>query len=331
MGFFSKLFGKTEPAPEAPAAPVETQAGVVRQPPLDLGNGLTVHVYTHGERDIALWTMVTAGMEAHGHRELVLSLVRRPGEALASVAEPMLKLLRSIHRVAQHGQRVTWGGLTEVGEDLLAPGVRAVVYADAQPFPGVDIPDGALAMILLDREELALVKQFGLYRLLARLGRQHRRFPFPPWTDRDRKRATHAEDSKSMLGMFGARAVFQAASIVLEGEQVSLQLKRSDGEALAKLLAQVPSNVPFAISTRPARGADAWLVWWPGQSEPEATTGPTPSSRPTITGGFLGCLIDTGQPDQIIQLEDGFSLMLSAASWARCLRALAGGTSFALP
>lgn len=349
MGFFSKLFGgrSKHDAPPPAAAPIDAAASASKPvatgtdamkpivigttPPVDLGNGLTVHAFSHGYpgRDVALWTMISQGMAAHGQRELVFSVARRPGENIEGVAGPLLKLLRTIHRFAQQGHHVSWGGMTEVGEDLVAPGMRGVVYADAQPITGLPIPDNALTAILLGRDELELVKQFGAYRLLARLGRQQRHFPFPPWTDRDRKRAVHNEDGKSMLNMFGARITFQTASIVLEDEQVVLQLQRSSGAQLAKLLTQVPAQVPFAILARAAPRADAWLVWSPGQTEPEATTGPNPS-RSSITGGFLGCLLDTGQADQVIQLEDGFTLMLSADAWALCLRAIASGGPFAL-
>lgn len=198
------------------------------------------------------------------------------------------------------------------------------MYADAQSIRGVRIPDNA---IIVHSDELALVKRYGLYRLLARLGRQRRHLPFPPWTDRDRKRVTHADDPKSVLKMFGGKINYPPASLVLEDKSAVLQLLRDDGAELVKQLAQVPADMPFVITTRPAHTAHAWFVWTPGQTEPEAITGPNPSSA-SITGGFLAFVIGSDRPDQITQMEDGFVLMMSAQRWARCSQALAEGQPF---
>jgi hypothetical protein len=297
--------------------------------------GLTLRIDSHPDTPsgVALWSFVSDGLRAHGQREIVITISRRRGEPEHAFPRQVLVLCRTIYRFAREGRIVVPGQLTEFGpEGFLEPRLRALVYADAQPLEGVELPDGALTAILIDEDELAVVKRCGAYRVLGRLGRQHNRFPFPPWSDRDRKTVARGRgEAKSVLHQIGTRADLADVSLVMDEQRIHMQIPRPAGKDVAAVLDEVPPNMAFVVFSQPAGNAHGRLVWFPGQTNAFAITGPVPWAR-MITGGFLAVAVFDGElAEQAIGVEDGFSLVLRTATWAALKRAIASGGAFTLP
>lgn len=324
MGFFSNLFrSRTKSSPSA-----VTPAG------FEVAPGLTVQVVCHqvAPTETALWSFITDGLRAHGQREIVFTLVRRRHDRDDEFPGQVLSLFKLIDQLARQGRIVVPGQLTEFGpKGFLEPHLRAIIYTEAQPLDGVRIPDDALAAILIDGEELDVVKRCGAYRVLARLGQQHSLFPFPPWTDRDRDSVARGHDeTRSVLHEIGSWVMLADVSLVLDQQRLCLQIPRPSGPEVAAQLEQFPPDVAFSIILQPAYNAHAWLLWLPGQTETAAITGPNPSASP-LAGGFLAIVPSVDVAEQVLLIEDGFSLVLRADTWATCKRAIASGAPFTLP
>jgi hypothetical protein len=346
MGFFSNLFrGRStkrpaEPAPApAPEDKDEGQDEVTLPARMEFEPGFTVQIDSHPDTPagVALWSFVSDGLRAHGQREIVITILRRRDEPEHAFPRQVLGLLRTIHRFAREGQIVVPGALTEFGpEGFLEPRLRALVYADAQPLEGVELPDDALTAILIDEDELAVVKRCGAYRVLGRLGKQHTRFPFPPWSDRDRETVARGRrEAESALHKIGVVVNLADVSLVMDEQRIRMQILRSAGKGVAAMLDEALGNAPpdtaFVMFSQPASNAHGRLVWFPGQTHAFAITGPEPSPR-TISGNFLVVTVFDGElAEQAIGVEDGFFLVLRTATWAALKRAIASGDAFALP
>ena len=99
-----------------------------------------------------------------------------------------------------------------------------------------------------------------------------------------------------------------------------IQLPAGLRTVLGSSIASLPSGTAFALLTKPAPNADRVLIWRPGQTE-QTALGPDGSTGLRTSGSCL-VVVPGGQTDETRTFEDGYSLLLSAKSWASVSGAL---------
>ena len=149
--------------------------------------------------------------------------------------------------------------------------VIGLLYVPAQPLPEVELPPDAITGIPVSHADLATARHVGTYRVLVRLGRRERFFPFPPWGARDgRPGAPPGADAGSMLERM-PQIRLSSVTLLVRDHIVEMAVPRADAELLLSLLAKVRPETAVAILGSPAPEANAFLVWSPGQVEREAS------------------------------------------------------------
>ncbi len=322
VSFFSKLFGPRASHPSQTSTPRDPSGERVVLPtpgnPSELhpipGN-LSVRVHAHDPLGVegAFITLVSEGLRAEGQREILLTLRARDGDDLEARIVDVASFFGSIHRLAGEGKTVDSGGFTQFGlRGILGGSNNGLLYVDAVPLAGIDLPPNPLAAIVVSSDEIALVRDGVTQRLLARMGELYRTYPFPRWNDLERPSLTAADETASSLLFKVERARTSGVSILAESGHLQIMVAPDARAPLREMFAISTPAGPFAFLTDPATAANACLVWRPGQTEPAAIT-PPDSDGSRITGLFL--LVTGGvERDEVRLLEDGYSLLLGPAS-----------------
>jgi hypothetical protein len=235
--------------------------------------------------------------------------------------EEMRRFFASVFAWAREGHLTTAGGLTQFGERaLFGRSHSGILYADARPIAEVEIPRGGLVAILVDADEVRTASDYGAYRVLGRIGESSRHFPFPLWNDLDRKSVASEREGETLLAKV-ARMRTPGVSFLVEDERVWVSLSPSTRATIGRGVAALPRGTAFALLVKPAKAANAVLVWHPGRKEPAAIS-PDGSDGSRTSGSCL--LVVPGQSEnQGRMVEDGYSLRLSAEAWASVAAALA--------
>ncbi|HTA93183.1 MAG TPA: hypothetical protein VK745_26575, partial [Polyangiaceae bacterium] len=217
-------------------------------------------------------------------------------------------------------QFVDAGGVTQFGERALFGRSRSgLLYADARPIRDIELPQRALVAIVADEREVQTALDYGSYRVLARLGAELHHFPFPLWSELSRPSVATESENQSRLSNV-ARTRAPGVSFVVDDEHVQVTLSPSVKSLLGRGVAALPPGAPFALLTKPAPSANAWLVWHPGQRDPlSISLDGVVASR--VTGS---CLLITpgGDENEGRSFEDGYALTLSEKSWLQLSSAL---------
>jgi Domain of unknown function (DUF3480) len=303
--------------------------GLLDRVPIADGDA-TVRLYTHEvdrppDEPVPCWSYVSEGLEAFGQREIMLTLVRAPGEDLPP-GDP-IELLELIVGAAQEGKLVDRGGLSGFGPRgfLANPELRGLVYAPAQHLADVDVPPNALAAVALFGDEFEAVQRYGALRVLARLGQTARFYPYPPWCERAREPLAGAFES---ILENVASLNLPDASVTLDGETAFVRLLPSYKHVFAEAFKSFPEERALALLVSLEPNAPACLVWSPGQSSHQAI------STPEFNGNSFGAcylgLVPQQDADAARIFEDGLMVLLTDASWAALRRALADGAPFRL-
>src|SRR5262249_13293509 len=124
------------------------------------------------------------GLRAHGQTEVVFTLRKDASDGSNAPDEPM-RLFATIYELAEAGQRVGVGGVTEFGERRVLG--HPLLYVAARPPAGVALAAPCLAALLISDDELGAVRTFGPARVLARMGQAASHYPYPAWSDRRRR------------------------------------------------------------------------------------------------------------------------------------------------
>jgi hypothetical protein len=273
------------------------------------------------------WSYVTKGLTAFGQAEIVLTVAIVPGAHPGCFPTDPLRFAVTLHDLAAQGRTVEVGGLTELGGAGFM-GRNGIVYARAQPMEGVPLPAGALAMIPITAEELAVLKVGGHTRVLSALGKAYRHYPFPPWLDRRRGSVIGPQRTTGTI-LEQVPHLPVPGSARMESGNVLLRLRPAATPLLARTLAGLPPNAGFALTLEVDPAADGCLTWEAGQTAPAAIT-PPGSRGERLSGCFV--LLVPEQPADGAQLhEDGFGVFLTNASAAALRRALSAGAPLALP
>lgn len=327
MGLWSKLFGEKTSAEALLASGSVFELPSAEQPATvnAIAGELTVtfHVHESAEESSGRFlSAVTRGLSQHGQRELVITLRLTATEELQDVMQQLVTFFKTVHVWARDKQVVDAGGFTQFGQRALFGRPRSgLVYADARPLEGVELPPRALAAILVDAEEVRLAMDHGSYRVLTRIGQQQRHFPFPTWSELERPSVATAREGESLLAKV-RRTHARSVSFVVERRCLRILLAPAVLGSLARGLATLPAGAPFALLTKPADSANAILVWQPGQSERTGIS-PEGSDLSRMSGNCL-LIVPGGQDDETRCVEDGYSLLFSTESWNQVLTALAG-------
>lgn len=313
----------------------------------DLARGeLRVHVHRQDLptrlASLSAWTFLTEGFEKHGHRELVLTILREPSEEPARFPHALFDFFSTVFDLSKQGHVAQPGSFTDLGPtgllDLERFGAVAWVTRRATEAIG---PPSALAGIVLTREERQLTRMAGLQRVLARLGRDTRQFPFPAWLDRKRVSvAVEKEFEKSFLAMFQV-AGGPGMHAWMEGKTVVVSLSSPASAFVRAELAPLPSSTPFALLTELPPAVRAAFVWQPGQTRAEAIRGDADDAAADgpftlgrgalkIASAFVAFI-----PGQAVNggslVEDGFAFGLRDATSVDVRDAIVSGKPIAVP
>ena len=323
MGVWSKLFGAKTSAASAPVfeLPTAERATTVHAVPGELT--VTFHVHDSAEESSGRFlSAVTRGLSKRKQRELVITLRLAETDDLLSTMQQLSTFFKTVYVWAREKQLVDTGNFTQFGQRALFDRPKSgLLYTDARPLEGVDLPQRALAAILVDAAEVRLAMDHGPYRVLTRIGEQQRHFPFPTWSELQRPSVATAREGESLLAKV-RRTHASSVSFVVEGRRMRILLAPSVVGTLGRGLATLPPGTPFALLTKPASAANAVLVWHPGQSERTGIS-PEGSDLSRMSGNCL-LIMPGGQEDQTRCVEDGYSLLFSNDSWQKLVTALAG-------
>jgi len=329
-----KALGRTTAADARTARQDQTDFPVqVELIPGKLKVRIFLHVIDSQKGPVPCWSYVTEGLWAHGQKELIFTLSRKPNEKPLDYSRDLLNLFKNVYELAKQGRLVNVGDYSEFGPSgfLGRSDLRGIGYVTPQILQGVKVLGPHLAGIFLTDEELAIAKSLGVTRVMANLGWAYRYYPCPPWFERDRSSVLLSKPMQehSILTHMG-RGPVQGAWILLDHEkQLFLSVLPAARSKLQALLTKSPPRAPLALLIEADPRANACMVWAPGQSGLSAITSPN-SDGLVRTGNFLALV--PGQPENEFRyVEDGFSLMLTDASWKVIREAMASGKPVSVP
>jgi len=310
---------------------------------------LGVKVFAHRIEQVRCWTYATAGLSALGAPEVLLSLKQEAGEADGAFPRRLLGFFRIAYELAEQKRLVEGSAVMLSDKDApLVPGssFRAVLFTAPQRLKGIPIAAPYLTAILVTLEEAEAMKEYGLARILGRLGRSVRHFPTPPWADRRRASVVAANEKESILGgvrRLGVRSArvweeggtndvgpgaFAEARVTSAQTRVVLELEPGAPSFLAPRLAKLPASAPFALLTMPDANGTAALVWQPGDvRSPSAIT--KERYVHSIGGNFV-LFTPSTQKQGAGVVEDGFAVALHEAEFQGLKQALAEGKPLAV-
>ncbi len=269
--------------------------------------------------------ITTHGMLNFGQKELVLCLKHYSNEYINTAIE----LFRLILGITASGQRVDVNGLTEFGADGIFNNSRftGIGYARSHSIEPVLETLGVknnqvLSMVLLTAGEVAVMKNFGLARILSRLCADSRYFPYPLWNDMERPETIGKDDiEKCYLQNF---LLHPGVIAMREADTVTVYFDRNLAPTLAQTFAAKPAAI-FSTELAPA-SMDGLLVWQP---ESEHVSVNTPhlfavnqdrlNSDDTVHS-LAGCYILIGHDPKndtqgVDYSEDGFFVTLDLQGW----------------
>lgn len=268
---------------------------------------------------IPCWSYITRGLLTRGQKELIFTLRCAPDEPTTTFPDDPLHLFRFIDQLAQNGQLVDAGGVTQFGDQNFLG--RHLAYIHPQPLQGVPVPKPAIAAILVTEDEVSAVQEFGITRLMSRLGDVSHYYPCPPWSDRSRPGLSFERTRQESVLARVARFHAPGVRIVREGHRVVLRVALQARESLQRHLKQAPKKAPLALLTEIDPSANACLVWDPDQpGGPKAIT--PPDSDGSRLCGCFALFVPAQEEDEIRLFEDGISLLVTTRSWTAVRKAL---------
>jgi hypothetical protein len=327
MGLLGKVFGQSERRTELwPPKPGKSTF-------VDAVPGkVVVEFFAHENVDGFAGNFLSAvseGLAKRRQRELVFTVRLAAGEDPTDKMREIVRFLVTVYAWASEGNLVDAGGFTQFGQrGLFGRADSGLLYTDARAMDGVRLPEQALAGVSVDAREIRAALDYGVYRVLTRIGLQLRLFPFPTWTDLERSCAVTADEAESRLTQL-QRVRAPGVSFVLHGDLLRVSLPNDTTGLLRSLRALAP-GVPFALLTRPAPSANAILVWSPGQ-EGMSGISPDGSDGSRRSGSCLVVVPGGKHADEVRTFEDGCSVSFSTESWGLLSASLAGERPFALP
>lgn len=313
MSWWNGLIGRNPESPAQVAFPVDVEL---------IARSLGARVYLHDldTRDgiIRCWTYVSDGLLAHRQKEIIFTLRCQSGQAPHAYPKDPLDLFRWIHQAAQSGELVDVGGFTQFGSRGFFG--RHLVYIQPQPLRGVALPGDAVAAILVTDDEVLAVQEFGITRVMSRLGFATRYYPCPPWSDPSRRGLSFARTRTESILARLAPIHAPGVSVLRCEQRIEIRVAWPLPGRLATHLAELALGTPIALLTRLDSTANGCLVWKPGQTGPEAIA-PPDSDGSRLCGCFV-LLVGEQSKNEMRVTEDGYGLLLTTSSWTAIRDAL---------
>ena len=289
---------------------------------------VSLYWYQTDHEPIECWRYLSRGLGRHAQPEVGLLIKREIGEE--SPPAEYAAVFRTIDYMMQRDYEIGPGCYSIVKDAAGTP--RGLCYVDAPDT--TDFPEGTTLLILLSEGEGRVVQEAGSTRVLARLGKAARFYPFPPWHDRQRAVVGEGPEDSMLSKMPRLRGTGTAC---LLDETVTVRLPGSSRENITEALADLDENTPFALTTRYPVHVGAQFTWSPGQQSPYAIyqgSGPDtsiPQASDLEVGGafvaFAGPLETSGGR----LCEDGFVMLLNTQDWGALRAALTQGTDLDVP
>jgi hypothetical protein len=290
---------------------------------------------------VACWLFATDGFRALGQKEMVLSVLRRSGEAAEAFPEDPVAFYASLFPFAAQGQRVSEGGYTWfAGARFLGrEDIRGMTYTRLDPLRSPLLQPDALLVVPLTASEMEAAQRFGALRVLGLLGAHHRVFPWAGFFDRDRPSLAPAPgDWDTILGktrvvqIRGVRVAAElpaSASPLIGQGNLLVSLPAASRAAILEAVVEKAEEGAVALAAELDPEADALAVYRPGQKGPYAIRpGDGPVSR--LAGSFVTFLPSKEEGDLAKLYEDGFVVMLTEASRKSLHEALRAGRDLEL-
>jgi Domain of unknown function (DUF3480) len=323
MSWLDWLRGRPAPDSTEPATP-PVRIEIV---PSALNAYVHVHAIAVGNEPIPCWTYVTNGLSERKQKEIVFTLRRNRGEPAGGFPRDPLDFFKTLYELAGQGSLVDVGGFTQFAKGGVFD--RHLAYLEAQPLSGVGLPKSALVAVLVTLDEVLALRSFGATRLISRLGHASRYYPFPPWSDRQRRGVPFERVFKESLLAKVSHMIASGFRVHQSNNQIRMSVPRKNCTEWRRSLSDLPANAAFAWCTGLGPDADGCLVWEPGQRSPAAIS-PPGSTGSRIAGCFV-MIVPEQTADGGRVFEDGFGVMLTAPSSAAVRRGLLEGHDVSIP
>lgn len=305
---------------------------------VDVSSDLKVKIYQHTlkltARKPEAWSFVTEGLKKAGQQEMVLTVLKRSGEANDAYPKLPVQLFTQIGQLAKDNKIVSEGGYTEFkNQGFLAPQFKGLLYTPVSSAQGVPLPEDCIAVVPVTEDEMTVYQSAGPSRVMARLGRDARFFPFPSWCDRDRASSfTPAEITEMQEDPVFKSAKAQTFNLTAmqDNDKLSLRLTQKTSAMLLDLLNQLPTDTALRLALGVDPRADSLLVWESKANNNRSMIAPEGSPYHKIGITFIALLPGLKQ-NEILTGTDGCALMITADDFARFKKALENKDKFALP
>jgi hypothetical protein len=150
----------------------------------------------------------------------------------------MRQLRARFERALDSGDLTVFGATGPFGAEF--PGLG---YVKPSWLPlGVTPNSDLLAAILLTRDELDALKQFGSTRVMSLLGRSQRSYPAPIWSERGRSSVLSMKTMQESILSKAVRAQIRGVRVHGEANQIRLRVQVEAAPQLAKLLTEAPDK-----------------------------------------------------------------------------------------
>jgi hypothetical protein len=292
---------------------------------------LSIDVYSHTMPTLLetfpCWTFISRGLFRTGQKEIIISLKKKADENEEDLFEAVVNYYKIITNFAVNKKLVDHGGVTQFGERKFFG--HHLLYVEARSIPDIPVPARSLYALLINDEEMTWYQQFGDLRLTAKLGATTRHYPYPSWSDRDRRSVVSEKDREESI--LSQASLLRNPTVVIfrENNEVVLKLNKAHAAYLREAFAELTPDMPLIFLGRLSPDADACLAWDSSQDEPFAISDPSGQGK-KIAGCFLLIATDEG-PVTVRVVEDGFGIVMSPENLTGFGQAISSMRPFRMP
>ncbi|KAF0523844.1 HET-domain-containing protein [Gigaspora margarita] len=276
----------------------------------------------HLESQIACWTFLSHGLSVHGQKEIYFTLRRYEDEDENDIPVNIKDLYHAFYILARKGSRVDIGGYSNFGNEIIFSNtdMNKIIYTEKQK-DEIGLPSQVLHAILITNEEYEVYVNYGISRLLARMGYARRYFPFPPWSERLRESVVTMDDMKSsILNIIGSIIQILGVRVTrLRNKTIKLNISPNSHEIIYNVLRETGFNGVLTILTGIDKQANSCLVWNGNHEELNANSSGYLSTR---LGGCFITFCSQQPADRVQVAEDGFILFLTDNTFQQIYQAL---------
>ena len=304
----------------------------------DLGVGVTLTVFSYvipsdlTHSPFPVWTFLSKGLSGLGQQEIVITIRRRTSESPAAFPQGLIAYFRSVVNLSQQGCFVEAGGYTQFSKPLVAGKHITFMGLFYHNMSSGTLPpefgiDSALVGVLISEAELKTGLNFGVYRILSRLGVQAQFCPFPLWTDPDRQAIASDFEKLEQTSILAKVPICTLSATnspriaLIDKTSVEVAFDPIATSALKELVNSAPPDAAFSIYAQPCDSLDGCFYWSPGSQGPAATVKPNSSAK-RLNGLFLLLCPGVDDQEEVKQTEDGFVAIMKGSTYQQFKEAL---------